>query len=74
MFNCVIFVIALYHRVKGEIPPDWKRFFTFSEQADYSDLIDVLDIDRKEIRKFGHQLKDLILECSFDEVECDLDK
>ena len=71
---CHFCYCTLSYRVKGEVPPDWKRFFTFSEQADYSDLTDVLDIDRKDIRKFGHQLKDLILECYFDEVECDLHK
>ena len=68
-------LVGHFHfRVKGETPVDWKGFFTFSQQPDYSDLSDVLKIDRREIHEGGHTLDDMIIQCSFDEIECDLEK
>lgn len=60
----------LNFRVRGEMPADWKRFFTFSNQPDYSDLRDVLKVTREEIIKYGHTKEDLILQCSYDGQKC----
>ncbi|XP_072029185.1 uncharacterized protein [Amphiura filiformis] len=59
-----------FHRTKGEDPVDWKSFFTFSSTADYSDLLEVFKITRREISEYGHQVEDFILECTYDQLEC----
>ncbi|XP_072027739.1 uncharacterized protein [Amphiura filiformis] len=61
----------MFGRVKGEDPVDWKSFFTFSQYPDYQDLRDVLHLTRAEIRDYGHQFDDFILECTYDESGCD---
>ncbi|XP_033639902.1 uncharacterized protein LOC117300278 [Asterias rubens] len=59
-----------FSRVKSEDPADWRRFITFSELPDYSDLREVLKLSKPEIAEFGHQLEDFILECSFNGINC----
>ena len=61
-----------FHRVKGEHPPDWNTFVSFSSSPDFSDLRDVLVLSSDEIAEYSHQKEDLILQCTFDEQECDL--
>ena len=61
-----------FHRVKGEHPPDWNTFVSFSSSADFSDLRDVLVLNSDEIAEYSHQKEDLILQCTFNEQECDL--
>ena len=47
------------------------RFAAFSDDADYSDLNDVLKVDRNEIHEIGHQLEDFVLKCTYDGAKCD---
>ncbi|XP_070554900.1 degenerin unc-8-like [Ptychodera flava] len=56
--------------VKGEVPPDWYGFKTFSSTPDYSDLRRVLKLTREEIAIYGHQAEDFILQCTYDEKSC----
>ncbi|XP_072025218.1 uncharacterized protein [Amphiura filiformis] len=63
-----------FHRVKGEDPPDWNTFVSFSSTADFSDLEDVLQLTGDEIAKYGHQDEDLILQCTYNEQECNISK
>ncbi|XP_070544098.1 uncharacterized protein [Ptychodera flava] len=56
--------------VKGEVPPDWYGFKTFSSTPDYSDLRSVLKLTGEEIAKYGHQAEDFILQCTYDEKTC----
>ena len=59
-----------FQRVKGENPPDWNSFLSFSSRPDFSDLADVLILDDEEIAEYGHQMDDMILQCTFNELEC----
>ena len=61
-----------FDRVKGEEPPDWNGFLTFSATPDYSDLVDVPKLSRDEVDRFGHQKEDFILQCSYDQKKCDM--
>ncbi|XP_077977483.1 degenerin unc-8-like [Glandiceps talaboti] len=56
----------------AEEPPVWGYFFIASRMADYSDLKDVLKLSKEQIAKFGHQLNDLVLDCSFGGESCNL--
>ena len=61
-----------FHRVKGEDPPDWNTFVSFSSRPDFSDLRDVLVLRSDEIAEYGHQAEDLILQCTYNEQTCHL--
>ena len=61
-----------FHRVKGEDPPDWNTFVSFSSRPDFSDLRDVLVLSSDEIAEYGHQVEDLILQCTYNEQNCHL--
>ncbi|XP_070576037.1 uncharacterized protein [Ptychodera flava] len=61
-----------FDRVKGEDPPDWQGFMTFSSTPDFSDLEDVLKLDKEEIQKYGHQLEDFVLQCVFNGHPCNI--
>ncbi|XP_077866593.1 uncharacterized protein LOC100372922 [Saccoglossus kowalevskii] len=61
-----------FDRVKGENPPDWSGFQTFSSSPDYSDMEDVLKLSTEEIAHLGHQFDDFILQCTFDQKSCDM--
>ncbi|XP_077869752.1 uncharacterized protein LOC144361814, partial [Saccoglossus kowalevskii] len=63
---------SLFNRVKGEDPPDWARFKTFSKTPDHSDLREVLKLTEAEISAYGHQIDDFILQCTFTSEECKL--
>ncbi|XP_072051436.1 uncharacterized protein [Amphiura filiformis] len=69
-FNETVYQPHVFHRVKGEIPPDWNSFLSFSSTADFSDLNDVLGLTADEIVRYGHQTEDLILECTYNEQNC----
>ncbi|XP_070576184.1 uncharacterized protein [Ptychodera flava] len=59
-----------FDRVKGENPPDWNGFLTFSSTPDYSDLEKVLKLQAEDIETLGHQADDLILMCTFNQEKC----
>ncbi|XP_070564510.1 uncharacterized protein [Ptychodera flava] len=59
----------LYH-VRREDPPDWNGFVTFSSTPDFSDLKQVLQLSAEEIKEYGHQAEDFILQCSYNERPC----
>ncbi|XP_070565681.1 acid-sensing ion channel 2-like [Ptychodera flava] len=61
-----------FERVKGERPPDWPGFMTFSSTPDFSDLEDVLKLSKDEVHKYGHQLEDFVLQCTYDEKPCNI--
>ena len=61
-----------FHRVKGEDPPDWNTFVSFSSSPDLSDLRGALVLSRDEIANYGHQRDDLILECTYDNQKCNM--
>nr|XP_006818286.1 PREDICTED: uncharacterized protein LOC102801560 [Saccoglossus kowalevskii] len=61
-----------FDRVKGEDPPDWLGFMTFSSSPDFSDIRSVLKLTPEEIYNYGHQLNDFILQCSFDQQPCNM--
>ncbi|XP_070537630.1 uncharacterized protein [Ptychodera flava] len=60
-----------YDRVKGEDPPDWMRFKTFSSSPDYLELDKILKLSADEIGRLGHQAEDFILQCSYAGEACD---
>uniref|UniRef100_A0ABM0MQX8 Degenerin unc-8-like n=1 Tax=Saccoglossus kowalevskii TaxID=10224 RepID=A0ABM0MQX8_SACKO len=62
----------LLGRVVSEDPPDWYGFIAYSNTPDYSDLENVLKLDVNETAGYGHQLSDLVLECSFDATSCNV--
>ena len=49
---------------------DYKNFFRFAKTSDYSDLQDILRPNQTEYDVLGHQLDDLIVQCSFDRENC----
>ncbi|XP_070546444.1 uncharacterized protein [Ptychodera flava] len=57
-------------RVRGETPPDWERFKSFSKFPEYSHFSDVLKLTGEEINTLGHQVNDFILQCSYAGEEC----
>ena len=59
-----------FHRVKGEHPPDWNTFVSFSSSPDFSDLRDVFALSSEEIADYGHQEEDFILQCTYNELNC----
>ncbi|XP_077869753.1 uncharacterized protein LOC144361815, partial [Saccoglossus kowalevskii] len=61
----------LFDRVKGEDPPDWTRFKTFSSTPDHSDLRHVLKLTEAEILAYGHQMDDFILQCNYNSEKCE---
>ncbi|XP_072016191.1 uncharacterized protein [Amphiura filiformis] len=61
-----------FGRVKGDNPPDWNTFISFSSTADFSDLHDVLLLTGDEIANYGHQEEDLILQCTYNEQQCNI--
>ena len=68
---CYPIMCFSYHFFKqGEDPVDWKSFFTFSQYPDYQDLLDILHLTKAEIRQYGHQYEDFVLECTYDEASC----
>ncbi|XP_077997548.1 uncharacterized protein LOC144450729 isoform X2 [Glandiceps talaboti] len=69
-FETMYFRDPGFERVKSEIPPDWYGFMTFSSTPDFSDLQRILKLSRKEILSYGHQPKDFILQCTFDQKSC----
>ena len=50
---------------------DWEGFYTSSTSQDFSDIIDVANPTVEELRKYGHQAEDFILQCTFDKRNCD---
>ena len=61
-----------FERVKGEDPPDWNSFISFSSTADFRELKDVLLLDGDEIAEYGHQRDDLILQCTYNQQKCNI--
>ncbi|XP_070564444.1 uncharacterized protein [Ptychodera flava] len=59
-----------FDRVRREDPPDWNGFVTFSSTPDFSDLKQVLQLSAEEIKEYGHQAEDFILQCSYNERPC----
>ena len=49
---------------------DYKNFFRLAKTSDYSDLQDILRPNQTEYDDLGHQLDDLIVQCSFDRENC----
>ncbi|XP_077994329.1 uncharacterized protein LOC144448053 [Glandiceps talaboti] len=60
-----------FDRVKGEVPPDWYGFMTFSSTPDFSDLQSILKLSQQELSRLGHQAEDFILHCTFEQRGCD---
>ncbi|XP_077867809.1 uncharacterized protein LOC100368436 [Saccoglossus kowalevskii] len=59
-----------YHRVKGEDPPDWLGFKSYSLTPDYGDFDEILKIGKADIYELGHQGEDFITQCFFEGVRC----
>ncbi|XP_077862656.1 uncharacterized protein LOC102808992 [Saccoglossus kowalevskii] len=59
-------------RVTHENPPDWNGFIAYSNAPDNSDLVDVLKLPVEKTAKYGHQLNDFVLECTFDGNKCNM--
>ncbi|XP_070538261.1 amiloride-sensitive sodium channel subunit beta-like [Ptychodera flava] len=69
-FKDNVFINPGYQRVKGEDPPDWLRFKSFSKSPDYTELADVLKVNTDEIAAMGHQAEDFILQCTYGGEVC----
>ena len=54
--------------VEGE--SDWWGFYNSSTASDFSDLADVANPTQEELRAYGHQAEDFILQCTFDKRNC----
>ncbi|XP_077862658.1 uncharacterized protein LOC144344653 [Saccoglossus kowalevskii] len=67
-----VFQDHLLGRVAHEHPPDWNGFIAYSNSPDYSDLEDVLKLPVDKTAKYGHQLNDFVLECTFDGNQCNM--
>ena len=76
---CVSFVAAswctLFQPDASEIynvenENDYKNFLRSAKTQDFSDLQDILRPTQAEYDELGHQLEDLIVQCSFDRVNC----
>ena len=59
-----------FERVAGDSPPDWVRFMTFSRSVDFSDLEDVLKLNREQTAALGHDGEKFIQQCTFEGDEC----
>ena len=51
---------------------DFHGFLSSAKTEDYSDLQDILRPTQTEYDKWGHKLKDLIVQCSFDRSDCNV--
>ncbi|XP_041464797.1 degenerin deg-1-like [Lytechinus variegatus] len=51
-------------------PNDWERFYDSSTASDFSDFQAVVRPTIEELREYGHQAKDFILQCTFDTQPC----
>ncbi|XP_070539351.1 uncharacterized protein [Ptychodera flava] len=60
-----------YHAVKGEDPPDWMGFKSYSLSPDYGNFDEILKVGKDRISKLGHQSRDFILKCSYHGTRCD---
>nr|XP_006820069.1 PREDICTED: uncharacterized protein LOC100370225 [Saccoglossus kowalevskii] len=69
-FRRYVFVNRPTDFIPREYPPLWDHFLVSSNTADFSDLKTVLRLQREELKQFGHQGSDLILQCSYDQREC----
>ncbi len=54
--------------VQGE--SDWHGFYAQSKTDDYSDIAGIANPTVDELRDYGHQAEDLILQCTFDKRGC----
>ncbi|XP_038077374.1 low-density lipoprotein receptor-related protein 2-like [Patiria miniata] len=61
-----------FGRVKGDYPPDWNGFVTFSSTPDYSDLVGVAKMSKDEVSRYGHQKDDFILQCTYEQRKCNM--
>ncbi|XP_038078960.1 uncharacterized protein LOC119746217 [Patiria miniata] len=61
-----------FGRVKGDNPPDWNGFATFSSTPDYSDLVGVARLSKDEVSRYGHQKEDFILQCTYEQRKCNM--
>eukprot|EP00057_Strongylocentrotus_purpuratus_P008108 XP_011662582.1 PREDICTED: degenerin mec-10-like [Strongylocentrotus purpuratus] len=49
---------------------DWEGFYKQSTSDDFSDLLEVVNPTREELKVMGHQAEDFILQCTFDRHQC----
>ena len=54
-------------------PFDWKRAIAASQEDDYSDFRTLALFEENVIENYGHQLVDMIVQCTFDGVTCSVD-
>ncbi|XP_075261218.1 uncharacterized protein LOC142352946 [Convolutriloba macropyga] len=54
-------------------PFDWKGAIDASVEDDYSDFKRLALFDESVVENYGHQLKDFIVQCTYDGVNCGLD-
>ncbi|XP_070539402.1 uncharacterized protein [Ptychodera flava] len=59
-----------YHAVKGEDPPDWIGFKSYSLSPDYGNFDEILKVGKDRISELGHQSRDFILKCSYHGTRC----
>ncbi|XP_077982509.1 degenerin mec-10-like [Glandiceps talaboti] len=71
-FRSHYYIENRFERVKGNNPPDWESFMTFSSTPDFSDIENVLKLSPDEVLEYGHQLEDFILQCTFDGQPCNI--
>ncbi|XP_071506083.1 epithelial sodium channel subunit alpha-like [Diadema antillarum] len=51
---------------------DWRGFYSHSVADDFSDFFDVVNPTQQEIRNYGHQLQDFVIQCTFDQRQCNI--
>ena len=49
---------------------DWRGFYENSKADDFSDIIDAANPTKEELQDLGHQVKDFILQCTFNKRSC----
>ncbi|XP_041464490.1 degenerin deg-1-like [Lytechinus variegatus] len=49
---------------------DWEGFYRQSTADDFSDLLEVINPSKEELKLLGHQAEDFILQCTFDRRQC----
>ena len=69
-FDSFVFEYDDYYDWNVDGESDWGGFYAQSKSDDFSDIADIANPTREELRDYGHQADDFILQCTFDKRKC----
>ena len=58
------------YNISGEY--DFHGMLHESKTSDYSDLNQLFHPSDEDVRRYGHQMEEFILQCSFDKQDCNM--